>query len=131
MRRMLEDIVQALPEAESRRLFAGLQEEEKSAEVRLAQIHRQTRRLLDLYQNGAFPAPILSERIAGLEGERAALTCRLENLRQQERQAANICPKNLWDHFEQSDLDAKRLLIHSMMEAIVLDGENICIRWRI
>lgn len=131
VRRMLEDIVQALPEAESRRLFAGLQEEEKSAEVRLAQIHRQTRRLLDLYQNGAFHAPILSERIAGLEGERAALTCRLENLRQQERQAANICPKNLWDHFEQSDLDAKRLLIHSMMEAIVLDGENICIRWRI
>ncbi len=131
VRRMLEDIVQALPEAESRRLFAGLQEEEKSAEVRLAQIHRQTRRLLDLYQNGAFPAPILSERIVGLEGERAALTCRLENLRQQERQAANICPKNLWDHFEQSDLDAKRLLIHSMMEAIVLDGENICIRWRI
>lgn len=131
VRRMLENAVRAIPPAESGRLFARRREEEKSAEVRLAQIRRQTGRLLDLYQDGAVPAAVLSERVAGLEGERAALAGRLEKLRLQERQAAKGRLEKLWEHFERSDLDAKRLLVHSLIEAIVLDGEKVCIRWRI
>lgn len=131
VRQLLEDAVQEIPPEESSRFFAGQKEEEKSAEERLEQIRRQIRRLMDLYQEATIPASILSERVAALEKEQTALSGRLEKLRQQERQAANIPPKSLWDHFTQSDLDAKRLLVHSLIEAIVLDGEKVCIRWRI
>lgn len=131
VQQMLENAARSIPPKESGRFFAGQKEEEKRAEDRLAQIRRQTRRLMDLYQEGTVPASLLSERVAALKKEQEALSGRLDRIRRQNQPAAKSPGQRLWDHFAQSDLDAKRLLVHSLIEAIVLDGENICIRWRI
>lgn len=123
-----------LPQAEIHRLSALQRQEEKDIAARLDQIRRKTCRLLDLYQDGNLTASVLSERIGALERERADLAGRLKTAKtfwEEKQQAATTGPKNIWNHLDGSDLAAKRLLVHSVIEAITLDGQNVCIRWRI
>lgn len=134
VRQILKSVVKALPQAAEGRFFVRWREEEKSVAARLEAIERQNGRLLDLYQTGSLPAQDLTERMQALARERAVLAGRLEStkaLLQREKQSLTAASQNLWEHFDRSDLEAKRLLVHSLIESIVIDGKRLWVHWRV
>ena len=134
VRQILKSVVKALPQAAEDRFFVRRREEEKGIAARLEAIERQNGRLLDLYQTGSLPAQDLTERMQALARERAVLAGRLEStkaLLQREKQSLTAASQNLWEHFDRSDLEAKRLLIHSLIESIVIDGKSLWVHWRV
>lgn len=100
----------------------------------IEKIDVQKSRFMDLYGLGGFSAEELTAKIkplndrkAGLEQELLTLSDNKKSL--SEDQALEIV-RNFNDVLEQGDKEQIRLLIHSLIEKIEIDGQNIDIFWR-
>lgn len=95
---------------------------------RIAEIERQTARLIDLYQLGNVPLDILSGKLHALAAEKNAL---LERCRAQSENPAQSTSREMDFHsrllnlFRYGELEVKRACLAQIIERILVDGEEI------
>ena len=100
---------------------------------RIQDIDQQINRLVDLYQMGNFPLDEITKRSQSLQQERSALVKELANL----QDGKNSCGigdaltilAGTQEIFSSGTMEQKQALMHSLIEYIDLDGENIVIHW--
>lgn len=113
-------------------------EEDNREEIitaRIKEISNQLDKIMDLYQLGSIPLEKIAERIDKLTNERTALETDLENIKNGTEEnkkipltEVNDILKNATTILESNDLDAKRMLVHSLIDRIEL-GDDIKIYW--
>lgn len=97
-------------------------------------INLQISRMLDLYQVGDVSINETTRRIKQLEAEKQ----NLQRLLKEENSGFNINKEKFIELINQcvkvlqnGDLDEKRLFVSSVIDTILIDGNNVKIRWRI
>lgn len=103
-------------------------------ETRIKEIDKQVERLLDLYQLGTSSVDDVITRMDKLNSEKQALTDELEvtvsddtpSLSQDEAEKLLVEASEI---LESDDLIKKRELVHSLIDSIEIDGEDIIINW--
>ena len=103
-------------------------------ETRIKEIDKQVERLLDLYQLGTSSVDDVLTRMDKLNSEKQALTDELEvtesedtpSLSQDEAEKLLVEASEI---LESDDLIKKRELVHSLIDSIEIDGEDIIINW--
>ncbi|MEG2372725.1 MAG: hypothetical protein RSB36_08105, partial [Hydrogenoanaerobacterium sp.] len=88
----------------------------------------------DLYQVGAIPMNILTTRVNELSDKKAALEAQLDKNIETPNDKRKIFAENIQrfaSSFDTSPLETKRLLISSLVEAVVIDGDDFNIKWRV
>ena len=107
----------------------------QAIETRIKEIDKQLTRILDLYQVGSIPLEQISQRLDSMNAEKMRLQKELAMNPQEEREIKwhqFVEALNCFnDAFETLDIDNKRLLVGSIIEAVVIDGQNVSIRWRL
>lgn len=99
---------------------------------RIAEIESQMTKLIDLYQIGAIPLETITERVNVLSEEKTSLKKKIDA--PDAVPAADLFLEALEAYkagFSDGDTDQKRLLISSLVERIVIDGQNVQIHWRL
>lgn len=102
---------------------------------KIADLDRKIARTMELYERDSIPADILSQRIDVFYREKVALSNRLETIE-------HTVPKRdfnsegiaellsrfslLWDS---ADMDEKRQILFSLINRIVIDGDEVKIEW--
>ena len=103
-------------------------------EKRLNEIDEQLKRLVDLYQFGNMPMQDIKQRIDKLQSEREKLCDILENNNNDTitKQSFIENLKNFNNVFsDNNNLESKRLWLRSLINKIIIDGNNIDIEWRV
>lgn len=102
---------------------------------RIEDISNQLDKVMDLYQLGNVPLDKIAERVNSLTSERTALENELYNYTVGKAENKKISPtevndilKNASTILESNDMDAKRMLVHSLIEYIEI-GDTIKIHW--
>ncbi|AMJ41049.1 recombinase family protein [Anaerotignum propionicum] len=105
----------------------------KKVNARMESINKQLSKLIDLYQVGTLPMEILTSKVEALVQEKNMLLERQNVKEDKIHTAANfIDTLNTFEtYFETFDLDAKRMLIATLIECIKIDGKNVEIKWRL
>ncbi|HBF65963.1 MAG TPA: hypothetical protein DDW34_09695 [Clostridium sp.] len=105
----------------------------KKINARMECINKQLSKLIDLYQVGTLPMEILTSKVEALVQEKNMLLERQNVKEDKTHTAANfIDTLNTFEtYFETFDLDAKRMLIATLIECIKIDGKNVQIKWRL
>lgn len=105
----------------------------KKINARMESINKQLSKLIDLYQVGTLPMEILTSKVEALVQEKNMLLERQNVKEDKIHTAANfIDTLNTFEtYFETFDLDAKRMLIATLIECIKIDGKNVEIKWRL
>lgn len=100
---------------------------------RLSELDAQIERLLDLCQAGGVAASVAAGRIAAIQAESDGLNAELETLNEpspveplNRARALLLTAAAVLDNGTQEE---KRELVHSLIDRVVLDGENIDIHW--
>ncbi|HMM31842.1 MAG TPA: recombinase family protein [Clostridia bacterium] len=108
--------------------------DEEKLRKRLVEIDRQIERMVDLYQVGGIPMDIISKNIHTLSEERQRLGDEIENTVN-----ASLSQKEYFLRagrdfellFDNSTTETQRQIISNMIEAIIIDGQSIDVRWRL
>ena len=105
----------------------------KKINTRIETINKQLCKLIDLYQVGTLPMEILRSKVEGLSQEKNILVEKLNNKENKTHAIATfIDTLNTFEsHFETFELDAKRMLIATLIERIEIDGNDVQIHWRL
>lgn len=105
----------------------------KIIEARIVEVSAQLDKIMDLYQLGSIPLEKVAERIESLNNERNGLENELLNLDMDNKKITLVetkaILKNAKTILESSDIDTKRMLIHSLIERIELFDTHIKIYW--
>lgn len=101
---------------------------------RIKDIDKQINRLLGLYQLDNIPLDTLSERIKALNNEKDNLKLQFVDEEIEEKQRLSIPDtkallKRANKILDSNDTKKKRELVHSLIDEIILDGEDIIIHW--
>jgi site-specific DNA recombinase len=103
--------------------------------ARINEVSTQLDKIMDLYQLGGVPLDKIAERIDKLTKERTTLETELENIKNDREDnkkisltEVNDILKNASTILESNDMDAKRMLVHSLIEYIEI-GDTIKIHW--
>lgn len=105
----------------------------KKINARIEAINKQLSKLIDLYQIGTLPMEILTSKVEALAQEKTALLEKL-NIKDDKTDtiAAFIDTLNSFEtSFDTCDLDAKRMLIATLIERIEINGNDVKIQWRL
>ena len=90
---------------------------------------------MDMYQLGSIPLEKIADRIGALNDERNGLETELFNLKNEdENKKTSLAEtrdilKNADTILAGDDMDAKRMLVHSLVERIELYNDKIKIYW--
>lgn len=106
--------------------------DKRAMKKRISEIDSQIAKLIDLYQLGSIPMSTITSRVNELSVERASLQEKVDA--PDEVPATDLflgAVDNYKDGFTISDLDQKRLIIASLIERIVIDGNSVSIVWRL
>ncbi len=105
----------------------------KKINARMESINKQLSKIIDLYQVGTLPMEILTSKVELLVQEKNIL---LERLNREEDKTESI--SNFIDtlstfetRFNTFDLDAKRMLVATLIERIEIEDSNVKIKWRL
>lgn len=109
-------------------------EETKIIQKKIDDLDRQINRLMDLYQKDTMPLDMVSERIEKLYQEKKALSKQLSEVKEEasidfdtEGIMAILSDIPLiWDY---ADMEQKRHLMRSLIDRIVINGDDIDIQW--
>lgn len=111
-------------------------ETEKKRELlqaRLSDLNAQMERLLDLCQLGSLSATVASGRMATIQAEMdgvsSELDCLSEPAPDEVMEAARATLESAGGVLENGSQEDKRELVHSLINRIDLDGQNIDIHW--
>lgn len=103
-----------------------------AAERRITEIDTQVKKLLDLYQVGTIPIETISERMNALSSERNEL---IASIAQTDRTPSTERFLKALDGyrngFRDGDTTERRMLLSSLIERVLIDGQSIKIRWRL
>jgi site-specific DNA recombinase len=121
--------------AKEKKLSKSVRSEADVIKDKISDLDKQIGKLMDLYQTDQIPTDILSSRIDKLYRDKLTSAEALNNIEPQ------LPPKDydvegvsemlgdlstIWDTAEQSD---KRLILETLIDRILIDGENIKIEW--
>lgn len=102
-------------------------------EERIKDLDARLDRYLELVEVGAFDAMKVKAKVEPLNDEKSKLNRELEKLRAAPRlskeEAVEIA-LTIGDIIDEDDIDETRALCHELIEAIVIDGDDIIIRWK-
>ncbi|MDD6478348.1 MAG: hypothetical protein PUF48_00830, partial [Oscillospiraceae bacterium] len=104
-------------------------------EKRIADISVQLDKIMDMYQLGSIPLEKIAERIGALNDERNSLETELYELKNADKNKKTSLAetkdilKTADVILAGDDMDAKRMLIHSLIDRIELYDDNIKILW--
>lgn len=104
-------------------------------EKRIAEVSVQIDRIMDMYQLGSIPLEKIADRIKVLTDEKNGLETELYNLANvEENKKTSLAEtkdvlKNADKILASDDMDAKRMLIHSLIERVELFDDDIKIYW--
>ena len=98
-------------------------------EKRLREIEKQSERLLDLYQTGRFDVLTLEKRLNALNTEKAALTAEIDDLPALPIPDAQEMLLTFPEALDNSDDDTIRQIVHGLIDAIIIDGDDVEIHW--
>jgi site-specific DNA recombinase len=103
--------------------------------ARINEVSTQLDKIMDLYQLGGVPLDKIAGRIDKLTKEHTTLETELENIKNDREDnkkisltEVNDILKNASTILESNDMDAKRMLVHSLIEYIEI-GDTIKIHW--
>ncbi|MEG0835824.1 MAG: recombinase family protein [Christensenella sp.] len=108
--------------------------DKKAVQKEIKYTENQIERLIDLYQVGAIPMNILTTRVNELSDKKTALEAQLNKNIETPNDKRKIFAENIQrfaSSFDTSPLETKRLLISSLVEAVVIDGDDFNIKWRV
>lgn len=94
----------------------------------------QLTKLMDLYSIGGMPVEILQDKIHDLNDQKIKLEQELENIKKENaeklsQEDAFLLVQSFEDILEAGDIDEIRSVIGTLIEKIVIDGEDITIHW--
>lgn len=104
-------------------------------EKRIAEISVQLDKIMDMYQLGSIPLEKIAERIGALNDERNSLENELYSLKDvDENKKTSLAEtrdilKTADTILAGDDMDAKRMLVHSLIDRIELYDDKIKIQW--
>ena len=107
---------------------------QKSIERRISSIDNQIERLIDLYQVGSISMEIITSKIEALRVEKDVLQGQLQQSGQDDNHSIEVFQENIQRfaaNFDTSPLETQRLLISSLAERILIDGQRVEIIWRV
>lgn len=103
-----------------------------SIKSRVLEIDRQIDKLIELYQIGTLPIEKITEKVNALSQEKNTLSKQLNTSPKKTSEMLFIDAINKYkNEFKDATLENKRLLISSIVEKIVIDGQSVEIHWRI
>ncbi|MDD3395365.1 MAG: recombinase family protein, partial [Anaerotignum sp.] len=105
----------------------------KKINARIEAINKQLSKLIDLYQIGTLPMEILTCKVEAIAQEKNSL---LEKLNTKDDKPDTITAfidtlNSFETSFDTFDLDAKRMLIATLMERIEINGNDVKMQWRL
>ena len=101
---------------------------------RVAELDKQIEKLLDLYQIGNIPMEAITQRVNALDLEKRRLLDEIgeAQTRVKPRSAFFLeAAEQFKTSFDSGDTAARRLIISSLIESIVIDGSDVSIHWRL
>ena len=126
-----------LVEAHEKKLKKGFQlsDEVEILGAKIADLEKQISKLMDLYQADSIPADVLSTRIDKLYRDKVALNEQLDKILPQtpkkDFDAVGIADmlSDLSVVWEASEISDKKLIMETLIDRIILDGQNVNIEW--
>lgn len=106
----------------------------EAIEKRLGDIEKQVERLIQLFQVGSIPMENITQRLNDLDTEKKRLEGELARNNSSKTDKINSFLDRLnsfKDNFDHAPLDTQRLLISSLIQSIILDGDRITVNWRL
>lgn len=102
--------------------------------TKITDLDRQINRLMDLYQKETMPLEMVSDRIEGLYQEKLALKKQLDGIAEEssydfDREGVMAILSDIPLVWECADTEQKRLIMRSLINRIVINGEDIKIEW--
>ena len=100
-------------------------------ERRSSEIDKQIGRLLDLYQTAEIDVSLLSDRIAALNTEKEGIAREIAEIKESVPSVAmsNDEIRTFAEAIDSADFEGKKHIIHSLIDAILIDGDDIEIHW--
>ena len=103
-------------------------------EKRIVEIDKQIGKLVDLYQLGTIDYNVIGSKIEKLNREKEILETELGSITVSEPDLSIIetreILKTLPDVIETADPEALKQIVHSLIDAIIINGEDIEIHWK-
>jgi site-specific DNA recombinase len=101
---------------------------------KITDLDRQINRLMDLYQKETMPLEMVSDRIEGLYQEKLALKKQLDGIAEAssydfDREGVMAILSDIPLVWDCADTEQKRLIMRSLINRIVINGEDIKIEW--
>lgn len=101
---------------------------------KLEKINAQLLRLMDLYTVGSMPLDVLQKRVADLNAQKESLETELARIeeagsRKLSSSDAVSAIRSFGDILDRGQFDEIRLVIGTLIDRIMIDGENIEIHW--
>lgn len=104
----------------------------KSIKAEISKIDTQISRLLDLYQISDVSIDIIKDKIAALTSRQEKLKELLNEHRRTDNYETFKTALNKFETLDStSSIDERRLLVSTLIESIIIDGESVNINWRI
>lgn len=106
----------------------------KAIEGRLSALDNQMNKLIELYQVSAIPMETVTAKVTALRTEQAILQGQLDTASGQSEDAIETFRENaarFAKEFDTAPLETQRLLVSSLIEKIIVDGQDFIIQWRI
>ena len=109
-------------------------ERPKIITTKIKDLDAQLERLMDLYAIGSMPLDILQERIHALNDQKIKLEADLEEIEKEKKEKmtqddAMRLIKSFGDVLDHGDLDEIRNLIGTLVDRIMIDGDDVTIFW--
>ena len=104
---------------------------------RIKELDKQISRMLDLYQIGNLPLEQISQRLDEMNVEKNRLTDELNFSHEHETKFDKKWKlfvdalQQFKNTFNTLDLDNRRILISTIVESILIDGQHVTVQWRI
>lgn len=109
-------------------------ERPKIIKAEIKKIEDQIARLMDLYTIGEMPLDLLQDRIHGLNDQKLKLETEINNIIKANNEKLSHAEtvqlvQSFGDILARNNYDEIRTVIAALIEKIVIDGDNITIRW--
>ena len=103
-----------------------------SIQARLDEIDKQESKLIDLYQLGIIPLETINMRLKDLLAEKSELQKELQKEKEPESGVRFLSTVAAYRNgFRDGGTDEKRMLLSSIVERVVIDGQSVKVYWRI
>ncbi len=105
--------------------------DKKQIQSEIDKIDSQINKLLDLFQLSDIPIDVVKKKLTALTDKKDELRSRLSNLKTDNLQIFEAALQKFKTASESGSLEERRMIVSTLIERIIIDGNNVEVIWRV